>query len=320
MVNNIAILTSGGDSQGMNACINILVKYASFNYINVFAVYNGYQGLIDDNIKAITYDDVRNISHLGGTVFKSARSKEFMTLEGQRKAVDNLKKHDIDALIVIGGDGSFRGVMELNELGVKTIAIPATIDNDLDYTDSSLGFDSAVNVAASAIESIKQTMSALDRCSVIEVMGRHCGDIALHSAAACACDVVVIPEKPITPEEIINKVKASKERGISSPTVVVAENLMDIQELAKSIQTKTGIETKTDVLGYIQRGGAPSVRDRMLALEFAVRAIELLVSGKHNRAIGIKNNKIIDLSMEAALYAPDRFNDVLYNLFETLND
>ncbi len=320
MINNVAILTSGGDSQGMNACINIIVKFASFNYINVYAVRNGYQGLIDDKIEQISYDDVRNISHLGGTVLKSARSKEFMTLEGQNKAVENLKKHNIDALIVIGGDGSFRGVMELNELGVKTIAIPATIDNDLDYTDNSLGFDSAVNVAAGAIESVKQTMSALDRCSVIEVMGRHCGDIALYSAAACACDVVVIPEKPITTEQIIEKVKAAKERGIASPTVVVAENLIDIQELAKRIQSETGIETKTDVLGYIQRGGAPSVRDRMLALEFGVRAIELLVAGRHNRAIGIKNNKIIDLSMEAALYAPERFNDVLYNLFETLND
>ncbi len=320
MIKNIAILTSGGDSQGMNACVNIIVKFASFNYINVYAVRNGYQGLIDDKIEPISYDDVRNISHLGGTVLKSARSKEFMTLEGQNKAVDNLKKHEIDALIVIGGDGSFRGVMELNELGVKTIAIPATIDNDLDYTDNSLGFDSAVNIAANAIESVKQTMSALDRCSVIEVMGRHCGDIALYSAAACACDVVVIPEKPITTEQIIEKVKTCRERGILSPTIVVAENLIDIQELAKRIQTETGVETKTDVLGYIQRGGAPSVRDRMLALEFGVKAIELLVAGRYNRAIGIKNNKIIDLSMEAALYAPERFNDVLYNLFETLND
>ncbi len=319
MIKNIAVLTSGGDSQGMNACVNIIVKAASFNYINVFAVYNGYQGLIDDKIQPITYDEVRNISHLGGTVLKSARSQEFMSVEGQHKAVANLKKHHIDALIVIGGDGSFRGVMDLNELGVKTIAIPATIDNDLEYTDNTLGFDSAVNVATNAIECIKQTMAALDRCSVIEVMGRHCGDIALYSAAACACDVVVIPEKPITPEQIIEKVRNARERGILSPTVVVSEHLLDIEELAKRISREVNVETKTDILGYIQRGGAPSVKDRMLALEFGVKAIELLVSGKHNRAIGIRNNKIIDLSMEAALYAPSRFNEVLYDLFEKLN-
>lgn len=319
MLSNIAILTSGGDSQGMNACINIIVKMASFNYINVFAVYNGYQGLIEDDIRPISYNEVRNISHLGGTVLKSARSKEFMTLQGQKKAVENLNKHNIDALIVIGGDGSFRGVMSLNELGVKTIAIPGTIDNDLEYTDNTLGFDSAVNVATQAIESVKQTMSALDRCAVIEVMGRHCGDIALYSAAACACDVVVIPEKPITPEQIIEKISLAKQRGIESPTVVVSEHLLDITELAKRIERELGIETKTDVLGYIQRGGAPSVKDRMLALEFGVKAVELLVNGRYNRAIGIRNGKVIDLSMEAALYAPTKFNDVLYDLFYKLN-
>ena len=319
MVRKIAVLTSGGDSQGMNACLNVLVKMAQFNYITVLGVKNGYQGLINNDFVELTYDDVRNISHLGGTVLKSARCKEFMTLEGQKKAVKNLKDREVDALIVIGGDGSFRGVIALNELGVKTIAIPATIDNDLHYTENTLGFDSAVNVAAHAIESIKQTMSALDRCSVIEVMGRHCGAIALYSASACCADIVALPEKPITKERILHFVEKAKSRGIDSPTIVVAENLFDIKDLAKAIEEKYGIETKTSSLGYIQRGGAPSVEDRMLALQYAVRAIELLVQGKHNRAVGIKHNKIIDVPMKAALDTNSNFNEVLFDLFVRLN-
>ena len=319
MIKKIAVLTSGGDSQGMNACLNIIVKMAEFNYISVYGVRNGYQGLVKDDIVELKYADVRNIAHLGGTYLKSARCKEFLTLEGQKKAAKNLKDRDIDALIVIGGDGSFRGVMALNEQGIKTMAIPATIDNDLHYTENTLGFDSAVNVAASAIESIKQTMSALDRCSVIEVMGRHCGSIALYSAAACCAEVVVLPEKPFTREKIIRAIKRAKDRGIDSPTVVVAEHLYDIKELAADIESKLGIETKTCVLGYIQRGGAPSVEDRLLAMQYGVKAIELLVSGKHNRAIGIKNGKIIDVSMETAIDTNTNFNEVLFDLFSKLN-
>lgn len=319
MIRKIAVLTSGGDCQGMNACLNIIVKMAEFNYISVYGVKNGYQGLIDNDIVELKYNDVRNISHLGGTVLKSARSQEFMTLEGQKKAAKNLKDREIDALIVIGGDGSFRGVMALNSLGVKTAAIPGTIDNDLHYTESTLGFDTAVNVAANAIESIKQTMAALDRCSVIEVMGRNCGAIALHSAAACCAEVVVLQEKPFTRRKIVRAIKRAKDRGIDSPTVVVAENLFDIKELAKEIETTLGIETKTSVLGYIQRGGAPSVADRILAMQYGVKAIELLVSGKFNRAIGIKNGKIIDVSMEAAIDTNSNFNEVLFDLFSKLN-
>ena len=319
MIRKIAVLTSGGDCQGMNACLNIIVKMAEFNYISVYGVKNGYQGLIDDDIVELKYNDVRNISHLGGTVLKSARSQEFMTLEGQKKAAKNLKAREIDALIVIGGDGSFRGVMALNSLGVKTAAIPGTIDNDLHFTESTLGFDTAVNVAANAIESIKQTMAALDRCSVIEVMGRNCGSIALYSAAACCAEVVVLQEKPFTRRKIVRAIKRAKDRGIDSPTVVVAENLFDIKELAKDIETTLGIETKTSVLGYIQRGGAPSVADRILAMQYGVKAIELLVSGKFNRAIGIKNGKIIDVSMEAAIDTNSNFNEILFDLFSKLN-
>ncbi len=319
MIKKIAVLTSGGDSQGMNACLNIIVKMAEFNYITVMGVKNGYKGLVENDFVELKYADVRNISHLGGTYLKSARCQEFMTLEGQKKAAKNLKNREIDALIVIGGDGSFRGVMALNELGIKTMAIPATIDNDLHYTENTLGFDSAVNVAANAIESVKQTMSALDRCSVIEVMGRHCGSIALYSAAACCAEVVVLPEKPFTRRKIIRAIKRAKDRGIDSPTVVVAENLYDIKELASEIQSQVGIETKTCVLGYIQRGGAPSVEDRLLAMQYGVKAIELLVSGKHNRAIGIKNGKIIDVSMEAAIDTNSNFNEVLFDLFSKLN-
>ena len=319
MIRKIAVLTSGGDCQGMNACLNIIVKMAEFNYISVYGVRNGYKGLIEDDIVELKYADVRNISHLGGTVLKSARSKEFMTLEGQKKAAKNLKDREIDALIVIGGDGSFRGVMALNALGIKTAAIPGTIDNDLHFTEYTLGFDTAVNVASNAIECVKQTMSALDRCSIIEVMGRHCGSIALYSAAASCAEVVILPEKPFTRRKIIRAIKRAKDRGIDSPTIVVAENLYDIKDLANEIETTLGIETKTNVLGYIQRGGAPSVSDRILAMQYGVKAIELLVSGKFNRAIGIKHGKIIDVSMEAAIDTNSNFNEELFDLFAKLN-
>lgn len=316
---NIAILTSGGDSQGMNACINIIVKMAGFKNINVYGVMNGYQGLIEGKIIPLNYNMVRGISHTGGTVLKSARCEEFKTQAGIKKAIYNLETFNIEALIVIGGDGSFNGVKALNKKGIKTVAIPATIDNDLYYTENSLGFDSAVTQSASAIENIRQTMSALDRACVIEVMGRNCGSIALYSAAASNSEVVVTAEHKLSKEQIIDKVKYSIQKGIISPTVVVAEHTHNVNDLAKDIQKATGKETKSAVLGYIQRGGAPSVKDRVLAMQFGVKALELLENKKFDRAVGIKNGNVIDVSMDESLSAKSNFNQSLYKIFINLN-
>lgn len=316
----VGVLTSGGDAQGMNTCINVLAKIASFNKnIELWGVRHGFQGLIDDEFSPITYATFRDINHVGGTVLKSSRSRKFTTVAGLKAAVENIKKRKIDVLIVIGGDGSFRGLTALNDEGIKTIAIPATVDNDLYYTENALGFDSAVNVAVNAIESISQTMSSLDRACVVEVMGRFCGSIALFTAATCACEVVATNEYPLSEEEIVARVKKAISLGITSPLVIVSEHLYDIHKLATEIEFQTKKETKYNVLGYIQRGGSPSPKDRLLAMQFAVRAMELIEKGEFNRAVGIKDNKIIDVDMKTANKSSANFNEELFQLFEKLN-
>ena len=316
---NIGVLTSGGDCQGMNACLSIIVKMAGFNKINIYGIRRGYQGLIDDDMIKLKYEDVSHISTIGGTFLHTSRCADFMTPEGKKKAVENIKKRKLDAIIVIGGDGSFKGVRDINKLGVKTIAIPGTIDNDLFYTEISLGFYSAVGVAADAVKCIKQTMYSHERCSVIEVMGRNCGSIALHVAAATASDVLAIPEHKLTEQQVIDKVKKSIKRGVISPTVIVAENQFDVNVLAEKIEKATGKETRASILGYMQRGGTPSVRDHMLAMEYAVYAFELILNEKYNRAVARKEGKIIDVSMDEALSAPSNFKNRIYNIFNTLN-
>lgn len=319
VIDRIAVLTSGGDSQGMNAAVSIIVRVATQKGIEVLGVKNGYQGLIDNNFQVLTNEDVVAISHLGGTFLGTARCEEFKTQEGVEKGIENLKKNGVDALIVIGGDGSFKGVCALNKYRIKTIAIPATIDNDISYTDRCLGFDTAVNNAVHSIESIKQTMAALNRCSIIEVMGRHCGDIALYCASATAADVLALPEKPTTEEEVIEKIKMCIESGKKSPTVIVAEHMFDVEKLAKKVQEQLNIETKSCVLGYIQRGGSPSVYDRTLAVQMGVKAVDLVARGEFNRAIGIKGHTVIDVDMETALNSETNFNYDLLNIFISMN-
>lgn len=319
VIDRIAVLTSGGDSQGMNAAINIIVRVATQKGIEVLGVKNGYQGLIDGSFQVLTNEDVSAISHLGGTFLGTARCEAFKTKEGVEKGIENLKNRAVDALIVIGGDGSYKGVRALNEYRIKTIAIPATIDNDLSYTDRCLGFDTAVNNAVHSIESIKQTMAALNRCSIIEVMGRYCGDIALYCASATAADVLALPEKPTSEEEVIEKIAQAIERGVKSPTVIVAEHMFDIKELAKKVQERLNIETKHCVLGYIQRGGSPSVYDRTLAVQMGVRAVDLIARGEFNRAIGIKGHTVVDVDMETASSAEANFNYDLLNIFINMN-
>ena len=316
----VAVLTSGGDSQGMNTCINVLAKIASFNKKNeLYGVLHGFQGLIDDEFISLDYSAVKNATHIGGTMLKSSRSRKFTTVAGLESAISNIKKRKIDVVIAIGGDGSFRGLTALNDAGINTVAIPATVDNDLFYTDNALGFDSAVNVAVNAIESISQTMASLDRACVIEVMGRFCGSIALYAAATCACEVVATNEHPLSEEEIIERVKKAISKGIASPLVIVSEHLYDITKLAAEIEVNTKKETKYNVLGYIQRGGSPSAKDRLLAMQFAVRAMELIENKKFNRAVGIKDNQIIDVDMQTANTRQTSFDEPLLRLFEKLN-
>ncbi len=318
-VKNIAILTSGGDCQGMNTTLNIVVRIATMKGLNVYGVKQGYKGLYNKSFIKLTNANVENISSLGGTILKTARFPEFKEEEVVEKCAQNLQEHNIDALIVIGGDGSFKGAKALIDKGVNVIAIPGTIDNDLRYTDKCLGFDTAVNNASDYIQNVKQTMSALDRGVIIEVMGRYCGDIALYSAAATACDILAVPEKPTSEDELIAKIKESISINKKAPVVVIAEKLFDVKEISKRLNEETNTEFKYSVVGYIQRGGAPSVYDKILAMQFGVRAVELITKGIFNKAIGIKGNNIFEINIDDALHCEYNYNYELLNLFYLLN-
>lgn len=315
-----AILTSGGDCQAMNAIVNIIVNTGIQKGFGVFGVKEGYKGLYEDNIVRLTKKDVENISFLGGTILKTARFPKFKEAQVLGKSIENLKKHHIDVLIVIGGDGSYRGAMELSDMGFNVICVPATIDNDLRYTDKCLGFDTAVNNACNFIENVKQTMSALNRGVIFETMGRYCGDIALYSACATVSDVVSVPEKPITEEDFILKIKETILKRKKAPIVVVSEKMFDIQSISEKLSKETSVEFKPSVVGYIQRGGSPSMGDKILAMQFGVEVVELVSKGIFNVAVGVKNNKIIQTKLYDALHSEYNFNYDLLNLFYLLNN
>ncbi len=318
-VKNIAILTSGGDCQGMNTTLNIVVRIATMKGLNVYGVKQGYKGLYDSSFVKLNNANVENISSLGGTILKTARFPEFKENAIVEKCAKNLQDHNIDALIVIGGDGSFKGAKALMNKGVNVIAIPGTIDNDLRYTDKCLGFDTAVNNASNYVQNIKQTMSALDRGVIIEVMGRYCGDIALYTAAATACDILIVPEKPTGEDEFVAKVKESIAINKRPPVIVIAEKLYDVKHITERLNQETNIEFKYSVVGYVQRGGAPSVYDKILAMQFGVRAVELITKGIFNKAIGIKGNNIFEINIDDALHCEYNYNYELLNLFYLLN-
>lgn len=289
----IGILTSGGDAPGMNAFISKFTTLATAAGFEVIAFKFGYQGLIDNSTKPLTREDVSNIAHLGGSNIKSTRSSEFLTKQGFKRAIQNIKLNEIDCLVVLGGDGTLRGAKELSAAGIKVIYIPATIDNDLSYTDQTLGFDSAVNAAVDAIDKIKQTMLSLNRIFICEVMGRHCPDIAISSAIATDATILITEAKNFSFKETISKIKEAIESGEEAPSIVIRENILDVFELAKKIQNELDIETRACRIGYVQRGTSPSVMDRILARKFAQAVLDLISSKKFNRAVGQVKNKII---------------------------
>lgn len=289
----VGILTSGGDAPGMNAFISKFTTLATAAGFEVIAFKFGYQGLIDNSTKPLTREDVSNIAHLGGSNIKSTRSSEFLTKQGFKRAIQNIKLNEIDCLVVLGGDGTLRGAKELSAAGIKVIYIPATIDNDLSYTDQTLGFDSAVNAAVDAIDKIKQTMLSLNRIFICEVMGRHCPDIAISSAIATDATILITEAKNFSFKETISKIKEAIESGEEAPSIVIRENILDVFELAKKIQNELDIETRACRIGYVQRGTSPSVMDRILARKFAQAVLDLITSKKFNRAVGQVKNKII---------------------------
>lgn len=309
----IAILTSGGDAPGMNACIRAVTKIALDSGIEVVGVLRGYRGLIEDEFINITRAGVGNILQTGGTVLFTSRCQEFKEKAAQKKAAENLARHGVDGLVVIGGNGSFAGALALSKLGVKVACIPGTIDNDLFYTDLTLGFDTAVNTITGLINNIRDTAMSHERPSIIEVMGAECGDIALNVGAAVGAEIVLVPEIKVSKDDVCAALKKCKELGKNSCLVIVNEKTFDANDLSAYINHKLGIGSRPLVVGHIQRGGSPSAVDRILALRFASKAVELLKKNLSG-AVGIVKDEIIAVSIADALSAKHKFNKNLYTL------
>ena len=310
----IGILTSGGDAPGMNACIRAVTRYAIYNGLEVYGVERGYIGLIYNNIFQMNKRSVSDIIQRGGTILKTARSEEFKQVEYMQQAVDNMEAYGLEGLVVIGGDGSFRGAKDLyDKFGIQVVGIPGTIDNDLAYTDFTLGFDTTVNTVLGAINNLRDTMTSHDRVCIIEVMGRKCGDIALYAGLGGGAEIILVPEEPFDLNAVVKSIKLNQRIGKTSDIIVLAEGVCKAEELKARLKENgvTG-SIKTTTLGYIQRGGTPSNQDRTLAAEFAIRAFDLLLENRGGRVVGIRNNAIVDEDIGEALAMERRFNDDLY--------
>ncbi len=316
----IAVLTSGGDAPGMNAAIRATVRYAISQNMEVFGVERGYDGLIKGNLYKMDSRSVSDTIHRGGTILKTARCPEFQTKEGMDKAIEVLKAYGIEGLIVIGGDGSYRGMKDLYvQYGFPCAGIPGTIDNDLAYTDYTLGFDTAVNTVLSAINNIRDTMTSHDRACIIEVMGRHCGDIALYAGLAGGAEAMIVPEIPFNLDELCAAMKRNIIKGKVSDIILLAEGVCDADTLKKQIEAKIPIVIRTVKLGYIQRGGTPSMADRVLAARCAVKAVDLLKNDEGGKVVGIKNNAIIAVDVVEALDMPRVIDKDLYRIATLLS-
>lgn len=308
---NIGILTSGGDAPGMNAFISNFTKLCVSEKFSVFAFKCGFQGLIDNDIVRLAKKDVENISHLGGSYIKSFRSSEFTTKQGYNEALKNIAKNNIDYLVIIGGDGTQKGSAKLAKDGVKVIFVPATIDNDLMYTDKTLGFDSAVNCAVEIIDKIKQTMLSLNRIFICEVMGRHCPDIAKYCAVATNATYLIAEKEDLNLEKIFSKISSALKNGEDAPHIIVRENTVNINDLAKKIQNQFDIETRANSIGYVQRGTTPSVYDRILAKQFSTFVLSLIKKNVSNIAIATIDNKMSSEDISTSLVSNVRSLDDL---------
>ena len=315
----IGVLTSGGDSPGMNAAIRAVVRCGIDAGFEVWGIERGFEGLLDGELRVMDRSSVGDILHRGGTVLKTARSERFMEDRWIDKAADLLKTLNIDGLVVIGGDGSLHGGLKLAERGITVMGLPGTIDNDLNYTDFTIGFDTAVSTVLEAVSKIRDTSSAHDRTSVIEVMGRHCGDIALYSAVTGGAECVLLPEKGEDINRVCRKIIEGSNRGKLHSIIIKAEGTPTPgDELVKIIEEKTGRETKLILLSYLQRGGSPTMNDRLLATLCAEKAVTLLGEGSKSKAIGVSDGHIVAYDLADALKMPGTFDENLYSLIDVL--
>lgn len=302
-MHNIGILTSGGDAPGMNAAIRAVVRSALGEGCRVFAIYDGYKGLLEDNIEEIGRYFVSEIINRGGTKLRTARLDSFKDEEVRKQAVKVLKKHDIDTLVCIGGDGTYRGALGLSRLGIHCVCLPGTIDNDIASTEQTIGFDTALNTIVEAIDKLRDTSSSHQRCSIIEVMGRRCGDLAVNAGIASGAELIISSERVMNDEMIIQSLLEDKAKGKMHEIVVVTELLTDVHALAKKIEQQVGIECRATVLGHVQRGGVPSAVDRILASRMGVAAVDAIRKGYNSCVVGIKQNNIVYCDIEEALAA-----------------
>ena len=319
-VKRIGVLTSGGDAPGMNACIRAVVRSANARGIECVGIRRGYQGLISGDIVEMDNASVSRIINRGGTILYSARCDEFRTKEGQEKAYATCKLIGLDGLVAIGGDGTFRGAQDLSKFGVSVVGIPGTIDNDIACTDYTIGYDTAMNTALEMIDKLRDTTQSHDRCSVVEVMGRNAGYIALNVAIASGAMAVLLPEKEFDMQhDILDKITETQRTGKRHFIVIVAEGIGHSQEIANEIQARTGIDTRATILGHVQRGGSPTLRDRVNASAMGYHAVCLLEQGKYNRIVGMKGEHLVDYPVDEALEMTKSLDPVLIDVCNTIS-
>ena len=318
MIKKIGVLTSGGDAPGMNAAVRAVVRSALSKGMEVYGIHRGYVGLISGEIEKMNARSVSDIIHRGGTMLCTARCPEFRTEEGLDKAKAKCEELGLEGIVVIGGDGSFRGAADLSARGILCVGLPGTIDNDIACTDYTIGYDTAMNTAMELVDKLRDTSQSHDRCTVVEVMGRNAGFIAGNTGAACGAIAVITKEVPYDLDEIAKKMLEAKKNGKENFVVVVAEGIGHADEIAKILQEKTHIEARATVLGHVQRGGSPTLRDRVVATEMGYYAVELLEQGIGNRVVGMRDNKIVDFDIQEALAMKKPYDERFHHIVEEL--
>jgi len=319
MIKKIGVLTSGGDAPGMNAAIRAVVREGLNLGLEVYGIYDGYEGLHQGNIKRLDRHSVSDVINRGGTFLGSARFPEFKQEKVRKEAIKNLKQNGIDALVVIGGDGSYMGAKKLTEMGYPCVGIPGTIDNDIPGTTYTIGFDTALNIVVEAIDRLRDTSASHKRISIVEIMGRYCGDLTLGAAVAGGAEFVVIPEKTYNEAELLGQIKAGIAKGKTHMLVAMCEHVTNVDKLAKHIQAETGHDTRATILGHIQRGGTPTARDRILASRMGSFAVKLLLEGQGGRCIGVVNSQMVHYDIIDCINNMKRpFNQELFDLSNSL--
>ena len=318
-VKRIGVLTSGGDAPGMNACVRAVVRTAMYHGIECYGIRRGYNGLISGDIVRLDEKNIAHIINRGGTILYTARSKEFMTEEGQRKAVSTCKFLGLDGIVAIGGDGTFRGALALSKYGINVVGIPATIDNDISCTNYCIGFDTAANTAIECIDKLRDTMQSHERCSVVEVMGRNAGYLAMYVGLAVGATAVLVPEEEIDFErDVIEKIRQARFNGFTHYMVVVAEGAARATDIAKQLNQSIGLDPRITILGHIQRGGTPTARDRVNATKMGYLAVELLLAGKTNRIVCTQNGSYKDIPVDEGLTMLKDVQQMEINVLEAM--